>query len=103
MKTHPLPFNFEQVAGPFDFTEGPAWDGTGLLFTDIPNNKIMRFDPVSGETVVFLTDTNETTGLMLDKDGRLYGCEGGQEGRRVVRYDADEGTSIVASHLKASG
>ena len=40
-----MSWTFEKVAGPFGFTEGPAWDGECLLFTDIPNNRIMRYDP----------------------------------------------------------
>ena len=34
-------WNFLNVAGPFDFTEGPVWTGEVVLFTDIPNNRIM--------------------------------------------------------------
>ena len=44
-----MSWDFELVAGPYDFTEGPAWDGEAVLFTDIPNNHIMRYDPSSGE------------------------------------------------------
>ena len=72
-----MPWNFEQVAGPFDFTEGPAWDGEALFFTDIPNSRILRYDPQNGETSVYRTGTNEANGLMFDKDGQLYACEGG--------------------------
>jgi gluconolactonase len=77
-------WSFERLAGPFSLTEGPAWDGTGLLFSDIRNDRIMRFDEATGRVDVFRTDTNGCNGLMLDEQGRLYGCEG--VGRRVVRY-----------------
>ena len=87
-----MSWDFELVAGPFDFTEGPAWDGEVVLFTDIPNNCIMRYDPSSGECTEFRTGTNEANGLMFDKAGHLYACEGG--GRRMVRYNAD-GTADV--------
>ena len=83
-----MSWDFELVAGPYDFTEGPAWDGEAVLFTDIPNNHIMRYDPSSGECTEFRTGTNEANGLMFDKAGHLYACEGGSGGRRMVRYNA---------------
>ena len=43
-------WDFELVAGPYGGTsEGPAWDGEAMLFTDIPNSRIMRYNPDSGE------------------------------------------------------
>lgn len=93
-----MSWEFERVAGPFSFTEGPAYDGEGVLFSDIPNSRVMRFDPASGETQVFRTGTNEGNGLMLDPDGRLYACEGG--GRRVVRYEPDGTTTVLADRFE---
>ncbi len=93
-----MSWNFEQVAGPFGFTEGPAWDGEAVVFTDIPNNRIMRYDPDRGECVEFRTGTNEGNGLMFDKDGRLYCCEGA--GRRMVRYEADGNTTVLADQFE---
>jgi len=81
-------WNFELVDGPYGgTTEGPAWDGTGLLFTHIPASNIMRYDPEIGSSSVFRSGTNNANGLMFDTDGTLYACEGG--GRRVVRYESD--------------
>ena len=40
-----MAWHFDVVAGPFGFTEGPAWDGEALLFADIPTSRIIRFDP----------------------------------------------------------
>jgi gluconolactonase len=90
-------WSFEPVAGPFDFTEGPAWDGSGVLFTDIPNSRILRWDSASGECVVVRTGTNRANGLMFDRNGRLYACEG--DGRRIVRYD-DEETVVLADRFE---
>ncbi|MBI2505881.1 MAG: SMP-30/gluconolactonase/LRE family protein, partial [Candidatus Latescibacteria bacterium] len=81
-----MSWNFEKVAGPFSLlTEGPAWDGEAVLFTDIPSSRILRFDPRSGACAVWRTGTDEANGLMFDREGGLYGCEGGSSGRRIVR------------------
>ncbi len=94
-----MSWNFEQVAGPFDFTEGPAWDGEVVLFTDIPNNRIMRYDPRSGACDEYRTGTNEGNGLMFDKEGVLYACEGGPDGRRMARYNADGSTDVLVDRF----
>ncbi|MCB9147815.1 MAG: SMP-30/gluconolactonase/LRE family protein [Caldilineaceae bacterium] len=78
-------WEFEKIAGPMQITEGPVWDGSGLLYTNIANNRILRYDPATGESTEVRTGTNAANGLMLDKNGVLYACEGG--GRRMVRYD----------------
>jgi gluconolactonase len=90
-----MSWNFELVDGPYGgTTEGPAWDGAGLLFTHIPAGKILRYDPVSRRSVTFRADTNQANGLMFDPVGRLYACEGGA--RRVVRYESDGGATVLA-------
>ncbi len=96
-----MSFQFEQVAGPFSFTEGPAWDGIGgLLHSDIPSSRIMRYDVTTGACEEFRHGTNESNGLMFDRDGRLYGCEGGPDGRRIVRYQADGSTICIADRFE---
>ncbi|MCC6628269.1 MAG: SMP-30/gluconolactonase/LRE family protein [Chloroflexi bacterium] len=89
-----MAWHFERVAGPFDFTEGPAWDGECLLFTDIPSNRILRYVPATGACDVYRTGTEGTNGLTFDRQGRLYGCQG--RGRCVVRYEADGGVTMLA-------
>ena len=91
-------WDFEKVAGPFSFTEGPAWDGEAVIFTDIPNSRIMRYKPDCGECTVYRTGTNGANGLMFDKTGRLYGCEG--SGRRIVRYEGDGTTTLIADQFE---
>ena len=89
-----MAWKFELVDGPFGgTTEGPAWDGSGLLFTHIPSSRIMTYDPQSGASTVFRHDTNNANGLMLDPQGTLYACEGGA--RRVVRYEPAGGTTVL--------
>ena len=91
-------WDFEKVAGPFSFTEGPAWDGEAVLFTDIPNSCIMRYTPDSRECTVYRSGTNGANGLMFDETGRLYGCEG--SGRRIVRYERDGETTVIADNFE---
>lgn len=90
-----MTWKFNLVDGPYPGTiEGPAWDGTGLLFTHIPASQIMRFDPDTGKSIIFRTNTNNANGLIFDKSGNLFGCEGGA--RRVVRYDKNNTTVTIA-------
>ena len=58
-----MAWQFERVAGPYAFGEGPVWCEDHLLFTDIGNNRIMRYDPVRKECTEFRTDTNGANGL----------------------------------------
>jgi gluconolactonase len=93
-----MAWKFEPIAGPVGFAEGPAWDGSGLLFSDISNSRVLRYDAATGQTSVYREETNEANGLMLDPQGRLYACEGG--GRRVVRYEPDGGTTVLADRFE---
>lgn len=93
-----MAWEFEVLAEPMGLTEGPAWDGSGLLFTNIPNSRILRYDAASGEISVFRTGTNSANGLMLDKNGDLYACEGG--GRRMVRYEKDGGVTVLCDNFE---
>lgn len=74
-------------------TEGPACAPDGsIYFSDIPFGKdkgmILRFDPKTKETTVFVADSSKSNGLKFDHEGRLLACEGSDEGgRAVVRYD----------------
>ena len=103
-----MDWKFERIAGPFDFTEGPVWMGDHLLFTDIPNSRIMRYAPASGSCDEFRTGTNRANGLTLGRDSTLYACEGGatslpgvddasaKEGRRIVVYSEGQVTKVLA-------
>jgi gluconolactonase len=83
-----MDWNFELLGGPYGGTaEGPAWDGEALLFTHIPESRIMRYDPKSGEISVHRTGTNNTNGLAFSAQGELYGCQTG--GHCIVRFEPD--------------
>jgi gluconolactonase len=96
-------WNFEVLDPAYGHvSEGPAWDGTGLLFTRIQHSRIMRYDPVKGSVSVWRDHTNCANGLTFDADGRLYGCEGGAtpDARRVVRYEPEGGSTVLADSFE---
>jgi gluconolactonase len=78
----------EKVAGGFRFTEGPVWDPAGfLLFSDIPNDVIHRYDPATNQVTDYRRPSANTNGNTLDPQGRLVCCE--HSGRRVSRRERD--------------
>ena len=82
------------------FTEGPAADAAGMVyFSDIINNRIMRFDSRTGKSAVWRTESGRANGLLFDPRGRLLTCEGnefgGGGGRRVTRTDLSTGAMEV--------
>ncbi|MEM1050181.1 MAG: SMP-30/gluconolactonase/LRE family protein [Pseudomonadota bacterium] len=85
----------KQIATGCDWTEGPVWfgDANCLLFSDIPNNRIMRWIPDVGLSV-FRQPSNYANGHTRDRDGRLVSCEHGM--RRVTRTEADGSITIIA-------
>jgi gluconolactonase len=98
-----MPWQFELLDGPYGgVSEGPAWDGSALLFTHIQESRIMKYDPKSGVVSVFRENTNCANGLNFDHDGRLYACEGGAtvDARRVVRYDGPGPPTVLADSFE---
>lgn len=85
----------KQLATGFDWLEGPVWfgDANCLLFSDIPNNRIMRWTPGAGITV-YREPSNYANGHTRDKQGRLISCEHGT--RRVTRTEHDGSVSVLA-------
>ncbi len=76
------------------WAEGPVWFGDGryLLFSDIPNNRILRWTEDNGTVSVFRSPSNYANGNTRDRQGRLISCE--HDSRRVTRTEAD-GTITV--------
>lgn len=89
----PGAWQFEELARFPHLIEGPAWDGGGLLFSECDASLIHRYDPATGQSTIWRRETGEANGLMFDRDGRLYACEGG--GRRIVRYEPARTVTIV--------
>lgn len=88
-------WHFEELARFSHLIEGPAWDGNGLLFSECDASLIHRYDPATGQCQVWLRDTGEANGLMFDRAGHLYACEGGH--RRIVRYEPARTVTVVDS------
>src|SRR5271154_4751722 len=63
----------ERLATGFRWSEGPVWFGDGrfLLWSDIPNNRIMRWDEETGAASVFRRPSNHANGNTRDRRGRL--------------------------------
>jgi gluconolactonase len=84
----------DKVAAGYAFTEGPAWSPMGfLVFSDIPNNKLLQFMP-GAPASVFLENSSGATGNRFDAQGRLYTCE--SHSRRVTRTDKKGKVEILA-------
>src|SRR5262250_2085454 len=79
--------------------EGPLWwkEGGYLLFTDIHNNRRMKYTPGKGVTVD-LEPTNRANGLTRDLQGRLLACE--HDTRRVTRRELDGSLTVIASSFQ---
>jgi len=79
--------------------EGPVYFAAGryLLFSDIPNDRMLRWDECTGEVGVFRHPAGYTNGHTLDREGRLVSCEHG--GRRVSRTEHDGSITAVADRF----
>ena len=76
--------------------EGPVWfaDGRFLLWSDIPNNRILRWDDCSGQVSTFRSPSDNSNGLARDRQGRLLACE--HLTRRVTRTEYDGSITVLA-------
>ncbi len=90
----------ERVASGFGFTEGPLWMGDHLLFSDIPNSRIVRWQelPEGPEVRTFRVPSNLANGLTLDGARRLLACEGAT--RRLTRTSPDGRSEVVADRYE---
>lgn len=85
----------KKLATGFDWVEGPVWFGDAgcLLFSDIPNNKILRWTPGVGIST-YREPSNYANGHTRDREGRLVSCEHGL--RRVTRTEHDGRITVIA-------
>ena len=82
------------------WAEGPVWFGDGrfLLFSDIPNNRVLRWTAETEAVSVFQSPSNFVNGHTRDRQGRLLSCE--HDSRRVTRTELDGTITVLADQYK---
>src|ERR1700723_3101920 len=97
---------FERIRPPFNasverlytgcrWSEGPVWFGDGrfLLWSDIPNNRILKWEEETGVVSIFRKTSWNANGNTRDRQGRLVTCE--HRGRRVTRTEYDGSITVL--------
>ena len=101
---------FEKIRPPFNasverlytgcrWSEGPVWFGDGrfLLWSDIPNNRILKWEEETGAVSAFRKPSNNANGNTRDRQGRLVTCEHG--GRQVTRTEHDGTITVLCNRI----
>lgn len=90
----------EKLAEGCRWAEGPAYFPAGryLVWSDIPNDRMMRYDETSNAVGVFRAPAGYSNGNTIDRQGRLVTCEHGN--RRVTRTEHDGTITVLASHYR---
>ena len=83
-----------KLAGGMGFTEGPVWlpKEKKLVFSDIPNSKLMQWSEEQGLSVY--RQSEKANGNILDLEGRIISCQ--HDGRNVIRIEPDGSTTVLA-------
>ena len=83
-----------------DFGEGPAYfpAARSLVWSDITNDRLLRYDECSGAVGVFRAPSGFANGNSVDREGRLVTCEGGN--RRVTRTEHDGRITVIAERYE---
>jgi gluconolactonase len=86
----------ERIAGGCRWAEGPVWFGDHrcLVWSDIPNDRMLRWDEASGAVSVFRSPAGNANGNTRDRQGRLVTCE--HLHRRVTRTEHDGSVTVLA-------
>src|SRR5215475_10618767 len=100
LKYRPNIVGVERLATSMTWSEGPVWFGDGryLLWSDTPNNRIMRWDEATGAVGVFRSPSNQANGNTRDRQGRLITCE--HRARRVTSTVISPSYSVRADKFE---
>lgn len=90
----------ERLATGFRWAEGPVWFGDQrcLIWSDIPNNRMLRWDEQTGAVTTFRQPSNYANGNTRDRQGRLVTCE--HETRRITRTEYDGSITVLADRFE---
>ncbi|MGO4329077.1 SMP-30/gluconolactonase/LRE family protein [Cupriavidus sp. 2TAF22] len=90
----------ERIAGGSRWAEGPVWFGDGryLLWSDIPGNRILKWEEATGAISEFRAPSGHANGNTRDRQGRLVSCEHG--GRRVTRTEYDGSITVLMDRFE---
>ena len=91
-------WKFENAIPPLGtITEGPAWDGERILFSNISMNRILSLSPDTFRVSLFAENTAGVNGLNFNSQGELFGCSG--DGRAIVQFTSDGQMTTVVDRL----
>ena len=92
--------NLEKLANGCRWAEGPAYFAAGryLIWSDIPNDRMMRFDETDASVSVFRSPSFNSNGNTVDREGRLVTCE--HLARRVSRTEHDGSITVLADRYE---
>ncbi len=90
----------ERVATGMRWSEGPVWfgDQNCVVWSDIPNNRLMRFDAGTNAVSVFRSPSDNSNGNTRDREGRLVTCE--HRTRRVTRTEYDGSVTVLVDRFE---
>jgi gluconolactonase len=90
----------ERIYTGLRWAEGPAWSGVGgyLMWSDIPNNRQLRWLQEDGHVSVLRQPSGYSNGNTFDYEGRQISCE--HANRRVVRYEASGSVTVLADKFE---
>ncbi|TMA10525.1 MAG: SMP-30/gluconolactonase/LRE family protein, partial [Deltaproteobacteria bacterium] len=82
------------------WAEGPAYFAAGryLVWSDIPNNRMMRYDETDGSVSVFRQPSRNANGHTVDREGRLVSCE--HQSRCVTRTEHDGSRTVLVERYQ---
>lgn len=93
-----VPGTLEMVAEGYAFTEGPVWDGTRVIFSDIPGDSVYVLTPDEGPPSVLYAPSALANGHTFDREGRLLNAEHGSG--EITRWTAEGGRQTVVAKFE---